>query len=102
MTELPTRLLPLLDAVLKNHAGFFDALAHDPAAYLQVLLLTTAITFLSGAYGLAMGLPGGLRQAVSSALKVPALFLCSLLICFPALYVITVLIGSRFSVSQMR
>jgi hypothetical protein len=59
------------------------------------------ITLLLGAlYGLCMGLPGGPRQAVASACKTPLVFLCTMAICFPVLYVAGALINLHVSVAQ--
>jgi len=59
-------------------------------------------------YGLCMGLyaasgdiQGGAQQFVSSAVKVPMLFLFTLLVTFPSLYVFAALAGSRLRMHDM-
>src|SRR5262249_8605472 len=51
-------------------------------------------------YGAIMGCNTGWHQAASSAVKLPLLYLLSLLICFPFLFVINTLMGSRIGVLQ--
>lgn len=57
---------------------------------------------LGGAYGLFMGLfaitsrePAEYRQLLASTVKLPALFLITLVVTFPSLYVFNALLGSR-------
>jgi hypothetical protein len=66
--------------------------------------LHVAIIVLGIGYGLCMGLyallrgdAGSLLQFLSGAVKVPALFLLTLLVTFPSLYVFNALVGSRLS-----
>lgn len=63
------------------------------------------IDLLGLIYGLCMGVfaltPGGSHhgmQVLASMLKVPALFLLTLLVTFPSLYVFNALVGSRLSI----
>lgn len=57
-------------------------------------------------YGLVMGsyrltAHDGWKQAIASAIKVPSLFLLTLVICLPALYVVSSLLGSSLSLRQL-
>ena len=67
--------------------------------------LQLAIVILGMGYGLCMGVYSLLRadnssvlQLISGMVKVPALFLLTLLVTFPSLYVFNALVGSRLSV----
>jgi len=51
-------------------------------------------------YGALLGVTHGLGQTVSSALKLPLLFLATLLICAPVLYLINALFGANQSLAQ--
>ncbi|HKQ49493.1 MAG TPA: hypothetical protein VJZ71_15585 [Phycisphaerae bacterium] len=63
------------------------------------------IAILMGAiYGVFMGFfavfnatPGGYKQLLASTLKLPAMFLLTLIVTFPSLYVFNALLGSRLS-----
>jgi hypothetical protein len=61
---------------------------------------------LSAFYGLVMGaygIPGsvGWKQALASTIKVPCLFLLTLVVCLPTLYVVSALLGSNLSLRQL-
>ena len=52
-------------------------------------------------YGLAAGAWAGPLQAISAAVKLPLLVLATLVICFPAFYVVQILVGSRLRLLQV-
>lgn len=51
-------------------------------------------------YGALMGHPGGWRQALASAVKTPLLFLLTLGVCFPALFVMQIFLGSTLDLGH--
>jgi hypothetical protein len=55
---------------------------------------------LMGFYGVTMGLYNGPLQGLVSAVKVPALYLGTLFVCYPALYVIHAFCGVRLGFVQ--
>jgi hypothetical protein len=55
--------------------------------------------FVMGSYRLTAN--DGWKQALTSAAKVPCLFLLTLVICLPALYVVSSLLGSSLSLRQL-
>src|SRR5436190_1842916 len=59
--------------------------------------LSLVILLLGAFYGAIMGY----QQLGASAIKVPALFVLTLLVTFPSLYVFNALVGSRLSLPQM-
>jgi hypothetical protein len=56
---------------------------------------------LTGLYGLAAGAYAGVLQAISSGIKLPLLITATLVICFPAFYVVQILVGSRLRFTQV-
>lgn len=62
------------------------------------LFISSAIFF--GFYGFIMGAYGHWYQSLVSAIKLPALYLITLIICFPTLYIFNVLFGSKCKVEQ--
>jgi hypothetical protein len=62
-------------------------------------MLLSSSVFL-GLYGLVMGMQDGGLQALSSLVKLPALFLITLLICIPSLHFFNILFGSKQSARQ--
>jgi hypothetical protein len=90
-----------VDGLLRGRETFSseEALGKVRAKHLLVMVL-----LLAAAYGLFMGLyaifsrdVAEYRQLASCAFKVPALFLLTLFICYPSLYVFSTLLGSRLS-----
>lgn len=61
--------------------------------------------FISGSlflaiYGAILGASHSWAQAISSAVKLPALYLITLIVCFPTLYFFSILFGSSRSAGQ--
>jgi len=63
----------------------------------QLVLATAAPLAVQGA---VLGASSGALQALASALKLPMLFLLTLAICLPTLYLFNLFFGSRLRVSQ--
>lgn len=80
---------------------FFETLgdATQSKAYFFRQLLV--IFLFSLVYGIIMGSYNGFLQALVTGIKIPSLIFLSLLICFPALFVIQYMIGSSMSFYQM-
>lgn len=68
------------------------------AELIQQMVTSSALSFAT--YGLIMGFSNGPLQALSSAVKLPLLFLLTLAICLPALYLFNMVFGGRMSVRQ--
>jgi hypothetical protein len=111
ITPTETRPAPgylgLLDGILRRREDFFGEIfrSENLRERIRAYLVITAI--LSLFYGVTMGTSSfvvgvdrGLLQMLSSGLKVPALYLLTILICFPVLFVVLVLMGSRLSFAQ--
>jgi hypothetical protein len=65
---------------------------------LRQMMTHTAIALAM--YGAVMGIGHSLTQALVSAIKLPLLFLLTLVICLPTLYLFNLLCGGRLSVRQ--
>jgi hypothetical protein len=57
------------------------------------VVLGAVYGFFMGWYGYAG--PGGVQQVIASMVKIPALFLLTLVVTFPSLYVFNALVGCR-------
>ena len=91
------RLLP----TLQNSEEYFQKLTGDERIgrrIFQLCLLFAGLTFF---YGLIMGCYSGFPQALSAAFKVPVLFAVSLVICFPAFFLLQYILGSTMKLSHM-
>lgn len=92
---------PSIFKAFQNSDDYFEMLG-DPRNskqfIIQQLLFILLFTFL---YGIIMGSYNGWLQSIVTGIKIPVLIMLSLLICFPALYVIQSMIGSTMTINQM-
>jgi glucan phosphoethanolaminetransferase (alkaline phosphatase superfamily) len=64
-----------------------------------IALIVSSSTFFA-IYGAIIGSSHSLAQALSAAIKLPVLYLLTLIICLPTLYIFSTLFGSRRSLGQ--
>ncbi len=90
----------VIERILRDRRGFFDEIGNSDGVprKIQGMLVSSVIFF--AIYGAVMGFSNSLLQAISSAVKLPVLFLITLVICLPTLYFFNLLFGSRLSLSQ--
>src|SRR5262245_42726908 len=62
-------------------------------------MLVTSVLCLA-AYGAVLGASNSWAQAASSAVKLPLLFIATLLICLPTLYLFNLIFGARLGMLQ--
>ncbi len=86
---------------LQNKDEFFDRIFHETNQWRRIWRLTAAFIALTFVYGVVMGFYSGPLQAVTAGVKVPVLFLLSLLICFPAFFILQLILGSKMKLSHM-
>jgi len=86
--------------IFKNTESYFDERNKKQSNKLIVnqILIICAFTFL---YGVVMGSYHSFIQSIVAGLKVTVLFLATLLICFPSLFVIQQVLGSKMNLRQM-
>src|SRR5437867_2156286 len=111
MTSVPTQqvmargadsgLGHFLSLILSDREQFFTEVAEGDGLPFKLIHALWSLIALSALYGAAAGAYAGPAQAISSALKLPLLFLGTLAICFPGFFVIQVLVGSRLRLSQV-
>jgi hypothetical protein len=90
----------IVEAILRSRNQFFEEIRAglDLGEKIRSMLISS-IAFLA-AYGAVLGSTHSLWQALSSAAKLPLLFLITLAICIPALYIFSVLFGSNQRLHQ--
>ena len=90
----------VIERILRNRGGFFDEIREgdDLGRKTRNMLLGTVIFF--AVYGAVLGISNSLLQALSSAIKLPILYLITLAICLPTLYFFNLLFGSRLTLAQ--
>jgi len=107
-TELQrSGILTLLDNILRRREAFFTEIFEGVNLHARIRQFLFAIVTLAAIYGITMGatafsvgLDRGGLQMLSSAVKVPILYLLTLLVCYPVLFIILVLMGSKLSFVQ--
>jgi hypothetical protein len=87
--------------VFQHSDDFFEMLSNSELSRKYVLKQVIVIFIFSCLYGIAMGSYNGFLQSLVTGVKIPCLIFLSLLICFPALFVIQYMIGSTLSLHQM-
>jgi hypothetical protein len=92
--------LAVIETILRSRQKFFGEIAQGMALQQKLrAMLVSSIAFLA-LYGAVMGSTHSLWQALSSAVKLPLLFLATLIVCSPTLYFFNVLFGSNQSLTQ--
>ena len=87
--------------VFQHNDEYFEMLSDSETSRKYVIKQVLFILLFSFIYGIVMGSYNGLLQSMVTGIKIPCLIFLSLLICFPALYVIQYMIGSTMSIYQM-
>ncbi len=92
--------LAVIENILRNRRLFFGEIRDgiELRAKLKAMLVSSIAFF--ALYGAVMGSTHSLWQALSSAVKLPILFLATLFVCAPTLYFFNVLYGSNQSLTQ--
>jgi hypothetical protein len=81
--------------------AFYEKITHEkdaPSIILTQFLLLFLFSFL---YGIVMGIYNGWLQAVTAGFKVPILFILSIIICFPAFFMVQYILGSKLKFYSM-
>ncbi len=92
--------LAVIETILRNRQHFFVEIRDGIGLATKMrAMLISSIVFLA-LYGAVMGSTHSLWQALSSAVKLPILFLATLVVCSPTLYFFNVLFGSNQSLTQ--
>jgi hypothetical protein len=92
--------LAIIETILRNRKLFFVEIRDgvELGAKMRAMLIS-CITFFA-LYGAVMGSTHSLWQTLSSAAKLPILFLATLVICSPTLYFFNLIFGSNQSLTQ--
>ena len=91
---------PLVERLLRQPESVWRQIAaeRDLGRLNRQLVLTSWVPL--SIYGVVLGASNSLPQALASAVKLPVLFLLTLAICLPALYLFNLVFGSRLSALQ--
>jgi hypothetical protein len=87
--------------VFQHSEEYFEMLSDNTFSRKYVLKQMLFILLFTFIYGIVMGSYNGFLQSMVTGIKIPCLIFLSLLICFPALFVIQYMIGSTLTIYQM-
>jgi hypothetical protein len=90
-----------LAALLGDRERFFDEVVAGIELGRKLRFALATLLILGGLYGGVAGAYSGPLQSVAAAAKLPFLFLATFVVCFPAFYVVQVLVGSRLQLLQV-
>jgi uncharacterized membrane protein len=90
----------IIERILRDRTGIWGQIIseRDLPKLISRMLLTSAISL--AAYGAVLGASSGWLQSLISTVKLPLLFLVTLAICLPTLYLFNLVFGARLSVLQ--
>jgi lysylphosphatidylglycerol synthetase-like protein (DUF2156 family) len=91
--------LLIIERILRDRESVWRQIKAEYNMNTLILHLLISTTLALVCYGAVMGCLNGL-QALSSAIKLPILFLLTLAICLPTLYLFNLVFGARLSVRQ--
>ncbi len=95
------RNLAIVEMILRNRRRFFEEIRDgvELGAKMRAMLVSTVV--FMAIYGAVMGsTQGTVWQVLSSAVKLPVLFLATLVVCSPTLYFFNLVYGSNQSLTQ--
>jgi hypothetical protein len=93
--------LPIIERFLRDREGVWQQIGLELNLNTLISQMLVSSTVAFGFYGAVMGLSHSVPQALSSAVKLPILFLLTLAICLPTLYLFNLLLGGRLSARQV-
>ncbi|MBD2485752.1 actin-binding WH2 domain-containing protein [Planktothrix sp. FACHB-1365] len=86
--------------LLRERQQFLDDIKKGVKLKPKLIGLLISSTVFFGIYGAIIGSSSSPLQALVSAIKLPALYLLTLVICFPTLYFFNVMFGSKRTFEQ--
>lgn len=90
----------VLIALLRDRKSFLDEIRRDIRVESKIVSLLVSSSLLFAIYGAIIGSSSTWLQVISSAVKLPALYLITLSICLPTLFFFDILFGSALSFKQ--
>lgn len=92
--------LSISDTILRNRIFFFGEIRGSKALGAKIIDMMISCFIFLAIYGAVMGAAHSPLQAFSSAVKLPILFLATLVICTPSLHFFNILFGSKQTMLQ--
>ncbi|MDF5710487.1 MAG: actin-binding WH2 domain-containing protein [Nostoc sp. S4] len=90
----------VLIGFLRDRQGFLEEVRQGVRLPNKIISLLVCSSLFLAIYGAIIGAYHSWMQALSSAIKLPALYLITLLICIPTLYFANIIFGSKRTFGQ--
>jgi hypothetical protein len=90
----------VLITLLRDRQKFLTEIRQNVKVERKITSLLIASSAFFAVYGAIIGASSGWQQVISSAIKLPALYLITLVICLPTLYFFDILFGSKLTFGQ--
>lgn len=90
----------VLMQLLRDRTGFLTDIENQKNLDKKIISLLFCSSFFLALYGAIIGSTNGGLQMLSSAFKLPALYLLTLLICLPTLFFLDIIFGSKRTFNQ--
>ncbi|MFN6534816.1 MAG: actin-binding WH2 domain-containing protein [Nostoc sp. EkiNYC01] len=98
--SLGIKYFAVLIGFLRDRQGFLEEVRQGTRLPNKIISLLVCSSLFIAIYGGIIGAYHSWMQALSSAVKLPALYLMTLLICIPTLYFANVIFGSKRTFGQ--
>ena len=86
--------------LLRDREKFLAEIREGVKLKSKIIALIVCSSLCFAIYGAIVGLYHSVPQSLSAAIKLPCLYLLTLLICLPTLYIFNIFFGSRRSLTQ--
>lgn len=86
--------------IISNKLKFYNEIKNKENINEKIIAQLISIIIFFFIYGFIIGLSNSYIQALFSGLKLPILFILTLLVCFPTLYIFNILFGTYLSLGQ--
>jgi hypothetical protein len=90
----------IIERILRDRAGIWTQIIAERDLPKLILRMLVCAAISLAAYGAVLGASNGWLQSLVSTVKLPLLFLATLAICLPTLYLFNLVFGARLSVLQ--
>jgi hypothetical protein len=100
MSTAPNHALLVIERILRDREGIWKQIVEERDLKRLSLDMLASSSASLAVYGLVLGFSNSWLQAISSAIKLPVLFLATLAICLPTLYLFNLVFGAKLSMLQ--
>lgn len=90
----------VLIGLLRDRKGFLEEIRQGTKINHKIIALLVCSSLFFAVYGAIIGLSHSPIQGMSAAIKLPILYLLTVLICLPTLYIFNIFFGSSRSLAQ--